>query len=123
MEDLANPVVHLQLRTSNLPRAAAFYTQLFGWRAETIHVCSTTYLALELGREIDGGVVERDGGDPSWLPYVEVAELGSALHRAQRLGARLVLPPREGPAGWRAVIEAPDGAEIAFWQQKHGSSP
>lgn len=118
MADPANPVVHLQLRTQNLPRAAAFYTRLFGWRAETIRVCSTSYFALELGRAIDGGVVESDGREPSWLPYVEVADLDAAIARAQRLGARLVLGPREGPAGWRAVVEAPDGGEIAFWQAK-----
>jgi predicted enzyme related to lactoylglutathione lyase len=122
MADPANPVVHLQLRTPNLPRATAFYTQLFGWRAENVRVCSKAYLALELGRELDGGVVERDEAEASWLPYVEVPELGVALARARRLGARVVVGPREGPAGWRAVIEAPDGAEIAFWQQKSTSS-
>ena len=26
--------------------------------------------------------------------------------------------PREGPAGWRSVVEVRDGGEIAFWQSK-----
>jgi predicted enzyme related to lactoylglutathione lyase len=30
----------------------------------------------------------------------------------------VVLEPREGPAGWRSVIAAPAGAEIALWQPK-----
>jgi predicted enzyme related to lactoylglutathione lyase len=30
---LAHPVVHLELQTSNLARACAFYTGLFGWSA------------------------------------------------------------------------------------------
>lgn len=118
MHSPPNPVVHLQLQTGNLPRAAAFYTRLFGWRAETVHACSRSYLALELGREIDGGVVERETGEPAWVPYVEVSDLAIALARARALGATLVLAPREGPAGWRAVISAPDGAEVALWQQK-----
>jgi predicted enzyme related to lactoylglutathione lyase len=113
-----NPVVHLELQTANLPRACAFYTSLFGWRAESIKVCSGSYMALELGDELDGGVVEREAEQPVWLPYVEVRDVGTAVERAQALGARLVLGPREGPAGWRAVIAAPDGAEIAFWQSK-----
>ena len=45
------PVVHLELCTDNLPRACAFYTQLFGWSAETIHAEPGTYLALGLGDE------------------------------------------------------------------------
>ena len=33
-----NPVVHLELQTGNLSRACAFYTRLFGWRAQKIDV-------------------------------------------------------------------------------------
>ena len=40
-------------------------------------------------------------------------------HRARpRLGASVLLEPREGPAGWRSVVATPAGGEIAFWQPK-----
>lgn len=114
----SNPIVHLELQTANLSRACAFYTRLFDWRAETIRMCSTSYLALDFGRDLGGGVVERDAEGARWLPYVEVADLRAAISRALALGARLVLAPREGPVGWRAIVEAPEGAEIALWQPK-----
>jgi predicted enzyme related to lactoylglutathione lyase len=115
----ANPVVHLELHTSNLPRACAFYTSLFGWRAETIHVDCGSYLVLELGGKLlDGGVVEWDTERPLWLPYVEVAGIAEATQRARLLGAEVLLEPREGPAGWRSVVAAPAGGEIALWQPK-----
>ena len=114
----SNPVVHLELRTGNLPRACAFYTRLFGWRAETVHTGSGDYLALALGDRIEGGVVEHETDRPFWLPYVEVPDVTEATERARLLGASVLLPPREGPAGWRSVIAAPAGGEIAFWQQK-----
>jgi predicted enzyme related to lactoylglutathione lyase len=113
-----DPVVHLELRTPNLARACAFYTQLFGWPAETIYTGNGSYLALELGAGIRGGVVEREADSPLWLPYVEVADIAQATGRARRLGAAVTLEPREGPAGWRSVVEAPAGAEIALWQRK-----
>jgi predicted enzyme related to lactoylglutathione lyase len=53
-----------------------------------------------------------------WLPYVEVPEVHAATERAHDLGAAVLLAPREGPAGWRSVVESPAGGEIAFWQQK-----
>ena len=112
------PVVHLELRTDNLPRACAFYTQLFGWSAETIHAEPGTYLALGLGEGIEGGVVEHDAGRPLWLPYVQVADIAETAARARRLGARVELEPREGPAGWRSMLAAPAGAEVALWQPK-----
>jgi predicted enzyme related to lactoylglutathione lyase len=114
----ASPVVHLELRTGNLPRACAFYTRLFGWRAETIHVGAGSYLSLALGGRIEGGVVEADTERSVWLPYVQVADLSAAAERARRLGAEVLVEPREGPAGWRSVIAAPAAAEIALWQPK-----
>jgi predicted enzyme related to lactoylglutathione lyase len=115
----AHPIVHLELRTDNLPRACSFYTRLFGWRAETVHLGSQTYLSLALGSGIEGGVAECDTARPLWLPYVEVADVIEATERAELLGAAVELEPREGPVGWRSVVVAPAGAEIALWQPKN----
>jgi predicted enzyme related to lactoylglutathione lyase len=49
---------------------------------------------------------------------VEVRDVPEATGRARRLGASVLLEPREGPAGWRSVVSAPAGGEIAFWQPK-----
>jgi predicted enzyme related to lactoylglutathione lyase len=113
-----NPVVHLELHTCDLQRACAFYTQLLDWRAETINVRSRSYLALGLSDGIEGGAVECRTERPLWLPYAEVADLSTATERARALGASVLLEPREGPAGWRSVIAAPAGAEVALWQPK-----
>jgi predicted enzyme related to lactoylglutathione lyase len=115
---LPNPVVHLELRTANLPRACVFYTRLFGWHAESVHTGSGDYLALDLGERIEGGIVEHNAERPFWLPYVEVPDLVAATERARFLGASVLLSPREGPAGWRSVVAVPAGGEIALWQPK-----
>jgi predicted enzyme related to lactoylglutathione lyase len=114
----ANPLVHLELRTCNLPSACAFYTRLFDWRAETIRTDSGDYLALDFGARIEGGVVEHESEHSLWLPYVEVADVAAMTERATALGATLLLPPREGPAGWRSILATPAGGEIALWQPK-----
>jgi predicted enzyme related to lactoylglutathione lyase len=49
---------------------------------------------------------------------VQVGAIETALARARELGACTLLEPREGPAGWRAVVSTPAGGEIAFWQSK-----
>jgi predicted enzyme related to lactoylglutathione lyase len=112
------PVVHLELHTGDLPRARDFYSELCRWRPEPIEAREGTYLALDMGRGVGGGIVECGTCRPLWLPYVEVPEIGAATDRARRLGASLLLPPREGPAGWRSVVSTPAGGEIAFWQSK-----
>jgi len=118
MRARSNPVVHLELHTGDLPRACEFYAQLCGWRTQRIDAGCGSYLALELGAGLGGGVVECETRRPLWLPYVEVDEISSATRRADELGASVLLEPREGPAGWRSVVAAPAGGEIAFWQSK-----
>jgi predicted enzyme related to lactoylglutathione lyase len=113
-----DPIVHLELHTGNRGRASDFYTRLFGWRAETVEVGHRAYLSLKLGGGIEGGIVEHDGEDSLWLPYVEVADLMEVTEQACGLGAAVVLEPREGPVGWRSILDVPSGARIALWQPK-----
>jgi len=113
-----DPVVHLELHTGNLPGACAFYARLFGWRTETIEAGARSYLTLGLGDGFEGGIVECATKRPLWLPYVEVADVADTTESARRLGASVLLEPREGPAGWRSVVSSPAGAEIALWQPK-----
>lgn len=115
----SNPVVHLELHTGDQPSARAFYAGLCGWRSERVEAGGgRSYLALELGDGVGGGIVECQTRRALWLPYVEVPEIGVATERARELGAAVLLEPREGPAGWRSVISAPAGGEVAFWQSK-----
>ena len=115
---MRNPVVHLELHTGDLPRASAFYSELLSWRPERIDAGSGSYLTLELGGGFGGGIVECATRRPLWLPYVEVDSVDAATEGAGRLGASVLLAPREGPAGWRSVVTTPAGGEIAFWQAK-----
>ena len=112
-------MVHLELHTGDLPGARAFYAALCGWKPSASTRRAGSYLALDLGRGLGGGIVECATGRPLWLPYVEVAEIADATERAR--GARaptVLLEPREGPAGWRSVVASPAGGEIALWQPK-----
>jgi uncharacterized protein len=118
----SNPVVHLELHTPDLPQARDLYTELCGWQPDWIETRAGSYLSLELGGGLAGGIVECPVRGPVWLPYVEVEEVAEATDRARRLGAVVLLDLREGPAGWRSVVRTPVGGELAFWQPKARSA-
>jgi predicted enzyme related to lactoylglutathione lyase len=113
-----NPVVHLELHTGDLAGACATYAQMCSWDSEQLRTDSGDYTALALGGRVAGGIVQCPVRRAMWLPYVRVHEIRAAIARAVALGAEVLLGPREGPAGWRAVVSTAAGGEVAFWQPK-----
>ncbi|MGI5132252.1 VOC family protein [Pseudonocardia sp. CA-107938] len=113
-----NRLVHLELHTPDLDGASAFYDELLRWRTERIDVPRGSYHALAMRGPLDGGIVECGTAHPTWLPYVEVAEIEAITELARRLGASVLLQPWEGPAGWSSVLRSSAGGEIALWQPK-----
>ena len=107
-------LVHLELHTRDRAAARSLYTELLGWRAATV---AGSYLALDLG-VVGGGIVECGTERSAWLPYVEVHDVAAFTDKARRLGAQVLLEPREGPAGWRSVVATAAGGELAMWQSK-----
>ncbi len=114
----STPVVHLELHTGDRAGAADLYADLLGWRPEQIRTRHGSYTSVELASRLGGGIVECPTSRAVWLPYVEVADVSGATERARALGGRVLLEPREGPAGWRSVVSTPVGGEIAFWEHK-----
>ena len=115
---MSAPLVHLELHSGDSDAARSFYTSLLDWEPERVETQAGVYLALGLGGEVGGGIVECGSSAAIWLPYVEVDRIDRVTDEARLLGASVALEPREGPAGWRSVIRAPGGGEIALWQPK-----
>jgi predicted enzyme related to lactoylglutathione lyase len=108
-------LVHLELHTRDRAAARSLYEDLLGWRAATV---AGSYLALDLGGDVGGGIVECGTERSTWLPYVEVDDVDAFTAMAQGLGATVLLEPREGPAGRRSVVATPAGGELAMWQAR-----
>jgi uncharacterized protein len=117
-QTLPHRVVHLELHTGDRQRASAFYARLLKWQPDVIRAASSSYLALDMGGGVGGGIVECATRRPLWLPYVEVDQIDEAIEHARRLGAAVLLEPREGPSGWRSVVSSPEGGEVALWEPK-----
>ena len=96
-----------------------FYARLCGWRPERIDAGAGSYLALELGeRDRRGHRRVRDASARCGCPTSRSPRSPRSPSGRARSGASVLLEPREGPAGWRSVVAAPAGGEIAFWQPK-----
>jgi predicted enzyme related to lactoylglutathione lyase len=120
-------VVHFEIHAADLPRAAKFYTDLFGW-AITKWDGPVEYWLVKTGedgtRGINGGLVRRNGPAPAdgqavnaYVCTVDVPNLDEYFAKAQKLGAAVALPKMPIPGvGWLAYVKDLDGNILGIMQ-------
>jgi len=123
---MAHPFVHVELHTSDLAKAKAFYSRLFGWKLQDTPMPGPagggTYTMIDVGGEGTGGgmmTAQPPGSPPRWQAYVGVDDVAQTTRNARELGAKVMMDKTEvGDFGWMSVIVDPTGATIALWQPK-----
>ena len=96
------------LMTTDLGKAAAFYTSLFGWQVKDEKLGDGTYqVIMNSGRGI-GGMNAHDssqGGPSHWMCHVLVADIEATVRETRRLGGEIALPVTQiSGVGWFAVL-------------------
>jgi predicted enzyme related to lactoylglutathione lyase len=119
---MANAFVHVELATTDLPKAKGFYSQLFDWQLEDMPMGGgETYTMIKVGSGTGGGMMKHPmpGAPSMWLAYVEVSDIEAATKKAQSLGAKVIKGVTEVPnTGWLSIISDPTGAMLGMWKPK-----
>ena len=117
---MANPFVHLELSTSDLAAAKAFYSSLFGWEIVDVDMGGgMIYSTFKTDSGPGGGMFSMPGMPTFWLAYVGVEDIHAATEKGVSLGATIVKGPMEIPnIGWMTIFTDPTGATIALFQPK-----
>ncbi|MFD5642408.1 VOC family protein [Streptomyces anulatus] len=115
-----------ELYTSDVPAAAAFFNNVFGWGTDQLKVEGTDYTYTTVhpagaGPEASFGGQVRMGDVPSeaargphWLPYFAVADVDATVATAKRLGGTETLAAMDVPGvGKMANVADPFGAVFA----------
>jgi predicted enzyme related to lactoylglutathione lyase len=108
-------VSYIELHTTDVEKARAFYGELFGWKFSPTPM-KPRYDMIETGAQ-PGGIMEEQSGSGYWLQYIDVADLDASAKKAERLGGKILKGATvvEG-AGRFAIVADPAGAPFALWQ-------
>jgi uncharacterized protein len=106
------------LMTTDVEKAVAYYTDLFGWTINEVEVEGFgKYKMIHAAGEDHGGIGPLDSaaGQPShWICYVTVDDVDAACAKAVELGGQAPVPGTDIPKiGRFAVIGDPQGAMIS----------
>lgn len=114
-----------ELVTTDPEAAAKFYATVFGWNprpmdmggGQTYTLLDRPGLTTPQGQPVSaGGIMKAPPGVPYsfWLPYVHVDDTDKQCARAEKLGAKVMVPPTDIPnVGRFSCWSDPQGASIA----------
>jgi len=110
----------VDLFTSDPDKSRAFYTELFGWKAEEPNEEFGGYFNFSKDDVLVAGGMRNDGssGSPDvWSVYLATADAQATLDTAAKHGGNVVVPAMPvGELGTMAVITDSGGATIGMWQ-------
>jgi len=117
--DAPGSLVWTELVTTDTAKAAAFYTGLFGWKAEVMDMPGMPYTVFKRGTASAGGMMARRpdmGNVPShWLPYINVTDVDATIAKATALGGKVCAPAMDVPTvGRLAFLADAQGAAFAI---------
>jgi uncharacterized protein len=123
VSSMGNPFVHMELMTTDVGKAKAFYGRMFDWKLEDMDMGDMTYTMIRVGEGTGGGLMKNPMPNATslWVAYVEVADVEAATAKAKSLGANVLKDVAEIPsAGAFSIIGDPTGAMLGLWQSKKG---
>ena len=118
---MSNAFVHVELNTTDVGKAKAFYGKLFDWTLEDLPMPEMAYTLIKVGKGTGGGMMKHPvpGAPSSWLAYVLVDDIAAATQKAKSLGATVMKDVTEvSGMGWLSFIRDPTGAVLGLWQAK-----
>ena len=114
---MGNPVVHFEIGVNDSDAANKFYADLFGWKIDASNPMNYGIVDTDSAGEGIGGGISKppDGSGPYTAFYVNVEDVQAKLNEAEKLGAKVVMPPMQVPEGPEiAMFSDPDGNVIGL---------
>ena len=122
---MPNPFIHVELNSTNVPKAKAFYSKLFKWKLKDLPMPTPggDYTMIEVGKGpgTGGGIMKQmmPQASSAWLAYVLVKDIDASTKQAKKLGAKICKDVTEVEGmGWLSIIVDPTGAMLGLWEPK-----
>jgi uncharacterized protein len=112
----------IELATTDVSAARAFYTGLFGWEIHEMPIGENDVYTIfrKEGRDVGAMHGHTAGAPPNWLSYIAVDNVDDFVPRATAAGGSVLAPPMDVfDAGRMAVLLDNQGAAFAVWQAQN----
>lgn len=116
--------IWVDLGTTDLDAAKAFYADVLGWNFTSTGEEFGNYQMVDVGVPVGGAALnmketgEPDPDMPAWFTvYLKVDDAAAAVEQVVAHGGTVfVAPMAVGPLGTMAIVAAPSGAAFGLWE-------
>ena len=123
MSDANGRFVWYELMTTDLAAARAFYSQVVGWNAVDAQMPGADYWMFTAGEKPVAGLMNlpedarKMGTPPSWIGYVQVADVDATAAKVTASGGIVHVPPTDIPnIGRFSIVADPYGAALGLFK-------
>lgn len=110
-------ITHVDIPVTDMARATAFYSSLFGWKIAEIPGFEGYPMWQAPNQISGGGLAPRGEGFTQPRSYVEVDSIDETLAAAEAAGATITLAKEQiSETSWWAVLVDPDGNSIGLYE-------
>jgi predicted enzyme related to lactoylglutathione lyase len=115
------PIVHIEFKSADFERTAAFYEQLFGWK--TAKNASSSYMKVDNSDGPSTGWIRADlVQSPGPVAYLTVDDLPGKLEEVEQAGGRVLVRSMPFAGGGEiGLVADPDGNVLGLWRPKAGA--
>jgi predicted enzyme related to lactoylglutathione lyase len=116
---MANPFVHIEIRTRDMAKCKAFYGKVFDWKVAE----QPNYGPIDTGTPPAGGIYPAPPEVPLGVAvYVGVDSIEETVQKVRDAGGQIVVEKQEVPGmGWFSTFLDPEGNEMSLWQPMEGT--
>lgn len=113
----------MQMKSSDLKGAQSFYEHLFHWKLthQPKGEKKPPYILIDAGEGPCAGIAQSEDGEGSqWIPFVNVSDIHEYTEKAEKLGAKIVVPITDlgGGEGFYSVFVDPTGAVLGLYSPR-----
>ena len=116
---MANTVEWFEVLGKYPAKLRGFYGELFGWKFQLAPDASMDYGMTDKEQTGIGGGVGAALEGSGWVTvYVSVADVGASVARAEKLGAKVLMPITDIGNMFIAVVADPEGHPLGLLHRK-----
>jgi len=121
---MPNPVVRWQMLSLQPEKVAEFYQKLFSWKTSRANALGYREMLGGVPSSIDGGVWPAPPESTTFVQlFVEVEDVDSSIAKAEKLGAKVLVPKSVLPDGdTMAVLQDPTGMSFGICRLRSPSA-